>query len=69
MRDCLLFYLYYYYYYYVLLICVKGEKGLGSDIDAVTIFTQYEKMALERIVASDRCDQMLSSNKSTFVFK
>jgi hypothetical protein len=30
--------------------------------------TKYEKMALERIVGAKRCEHMLSSGKTTFMF-
>ena len=44
-------------------------KGMASEIDAVVLFSKYEQMALERIVGTERCDHMLNSNKTTFVFK
>jgi U3 small nucleolar RNA-associated protein 25 len=44
-------------------------KGMAEDIDAVVLFSKYEKMALERIVGKERCNHMINSNKTTFVFK
>lgn len=42
--------------------------GLGSDISCLVLFTQYEKMALERMVGAKRCAHILSSAKTTFMF-
>ena len=42
--------------------------GLGLDISCLVLFTQYEKMALERMVGAKRCAHILSSNKTTFMF-
>lgn len=45
----------------------SGE-GLGSDISCLVLFTQYERMALERMVGAKRCAHILSSAKTTFMF-
>jgi U3 small nucleolar RNA-associated protein 25 len=42
--------------------------GLGSNTSCLVLFTKYEKMALERIVGSKRCEQIFSSTKTTFMF-
>ena len=44
-------------------------KGMAAEIDAIVLFSKYEQLALERIVGTERCDHMLNSNKTTFVFK
>lgn len=40
-----------------------------SDLSALTLFSTYEQMALERIVGKKRCEHMLGSEKTTFMFK
>ena len=40
----------------------------GSSISCLVLFTQYERMALERIVGAKRCAHILSSAKTTFMF-
>ena len=45
-----------------------GSEGLGSDISCLVLFTQYEKMALERLVGAKRCAHILASAKNTFMF-
>ena len=54
----------------------KSKQSIYSPEDiskmsntCVVLFNQYEKMLLERIVGSVRCDHMLSSEKMTFMFK
>jgi U3 small nucleolar RNA-associated protein 25 len=46
----------------------SGDGSLGSDISCLVLFTQYEKMALERMVGAKRCAHILSSAKTTFMF-
>jgi hypothetical protein len=43
--------------------------GLQNEISSISLFTKYEQMALERIVGREKCAYMLSSKKSTFIFK
>ena len=42
----------------------KGTNSLSCTV----LFTKFEKMALERIVGVKRCEHMLSTGKSTFMF-
>ena len=51
------------------LLAEAAAGGLGSDTSCLALFTQYEKMALERIVGPKRCAHMLKSSKTTFMFK
>lgn len=44
-----------------------GDRG-SSGISCTVLFTKFEKMALERIVGTKRCEHMLSSGKNTFMF-
>lgn len=46
----------------------SGSGGGFLTLSCVVLFTQFEKMALERIVGKKRCDNMLSSAKTTFMF-
>jgi U3 small nucleolar RNA-associated protein 25 len=39
------------------------------EVSSLLLFTVYEKMALERIVGKDRCEHLLSSPKSSFMFR
>jgi U3 small nucleolar RNA-associated protein 25 len=43
--------------------------GLGAETSTVLLFSQYERMALERLVGKERCSHILESKKSTFIFK
>ena len=49
-----------------------GSNNDGADgsnsISCTVLFTKFEKMALERIVGTKRCEHMLSSGKNTFMF-
>ena len=45
------------------------DELLKMDNSCIVLFTQYEKMLLERIVGNKRCNHMLSSGKMTFMFK
>ncbi len=45
------------------------DKGLQlQEMSSLTMFTDFERMALERIVGSKKAQQMLESEKNTFVF-
>ena len=39
-----------------------------SEMTCIILFTQYEKMALERIVGKKRSDYIFKSKKATFMF-
>jgi U3 small nucleolar RNA-associated protein 25 len=43
-------------------------SGSGSGTSCLTLFTQYERMALERLVGAARAAHMLASKKHTFMF-
>ncbi len=43
----------------------NDENKLTS---CIVLCTKYEKMALERIVGVKRCEHMLKSGKTTFMF-
>lgn len=46
-----------------------GKSGsTDNSVSCTVLFTKYEKLALERIVGVKRCEHMLSSSKSTFMF-
>ncbi len=66
------------FYPEVVNLLVEAEQvGFGDrklhvqtlDVSCLVLYTIYEKMALERIVGCDRCSHMLSSTKSSFMFK
>jgi hypothetical protein len=44
-----------------------GADG-GGDVSCLVLYTQYERMALERVVGKKRCDHMMTSKKATFMF-
>jgi U3 small nucleolar RNA-associated protein 25 len=46
----------------------KQAHNLMQEISCLTLFTEYERMALERIVGYKKTEVMLSSEKNTFVF-
>jgi U3 small nucleolar RNA-associated protein 25 len=45
-----------------------GNGNNKSSISCTVLYTKFEKLALERIVGAKRCEHMLSSSKSTFMF-
>ncbi len=50
-----------------------ADSSIDDDLamegmSCLVLFTQYEKMALERIVGSRRCAHILGSKKTTFMF-
>ena len=49
-----------------MLDCSDSQEG--GTVSCLVLFTQYERMALERIVGKTRCDHMMSSKKATFMF-
>lgn len=53
-----------------LLNVAESEEGdLGHNAPScLVLYTPYERMALERIVGKKRCDHMMSSKKTTFMF-
>ena len=50
----------------------KDISGIGgasaAQMSCTVLYTRYERMALERIVGKKRCDHMLASAKTTFMF-
>lgn len=48
------------------------QEIMASSADdmmsCLVLSSKFEKLALERVIGQKRCDHMLSSNKSTFVF-
>jgi U3 small nucleolar RNA-associated protein 25 len=48
---------------------VEGDDGKSAEpLSCTVLFTKFERMALERIVGTKRCEHMLSSDKTTFMF-
>jgi hypothetical protein len=47
--------------------CVVDTDGTGG-VSCLVLYTQYERMALERIVGAKRCAQMIAGAKATFMF-
>ena len=46
-----------------------AKNDANNNVTSCTVlFTQYEKMALERLVGKERCDHIFSSDKTTFMF-
>lgn len=45
------------------------QGGLSAEMSTVLLFSQFERMALERLVGKERCLHILESKKSTFIFK
>jgi hypothetical protein len=45
-------------------------SGVGDDEEysSLVLCSQYDQMSLERVLGKKRCDHMLQSNKSTFLF-
>jgi U3 small nucleolar RNA-associated protein 25 len=58
-----------YAHFYPELVNLLGESSTSSESSCLVLYTKYEKMALERIVGVARCSHMMSSNKTTFMFK
>jgi hypothetical protein len=48
-------------------VCVVDTDGTGG-VSCLVLYTQYERMALERIVGAKRCAQMIAGAKATFMF-
>jgi hypothetical protein len=46
----------------------EGKEDATEELSCLTLFSQYDKMALDRIIGPKRADQMIDSNKSTFLF-
>lgn len=45
------------------------DSGNSSNsVSCLVLYTEYERMALERIVGPKRCAHILSSKKTTFMF-
>lgn len=48
---------------------VPQDKGLQlQEMSSLVMFTDFERMALERIVGTKKTQLMLNSEKNTFVF-
>ena len=47
----------------------KEQQTTSHDPSCLVLFTKYEAHALERIVGTSHCNQMIKSDKSTFVFR
>ena len=63
-----------YAHFYPELVNLVQETGDDADttgstsISCTVLLTKYDKLALERIVGTKRCEHMLSSGKTTFMF-
>lgn len=58
-----------YAHFYSEIVNMLEESNTGNTkVTCLVLFTQYEKLALERIVGTARCSQILSSKKTTFMF-
>eukprot|EP01038_Epipyxis_sp_PR26KG_P012188 gene12188-16326_t len=44
------------------------EDTNNNELSCLVLCNKYEKMALERIVGTKRCEHILTSNKTTFMF-
>ena len=47
---------------------IKSKADLGEDSSCLVMFTEYERMALERVVGHKRAEHIFDSDKSTFLF-
>ncbi len=47
----------------------EQQQQISHDPSCLVLFTKYEAHALERIVGTSHCNQMIKSDKSTFVFR
>lgn len=45
-----------------------SQVDMGEESSCLTMFTDYEKMALERVVGHKRAEHIFDSDKSTFLF-
>ncbi len=64
-----------YAHYYPEIVNVIGDipsdakNNANNNVTSCTVlFTQFEKMALERLVGKQRCDHIFASDKTTFMF-
>jgi U3 small nucleolar RNA-associated protein 25 len=57
-----------FYSEWVNMLSSHTETGDDGKVSCLVLFTAFERMALERIVGSKRCAQMLSASKTTFVY-
>ena len=56
--------------YYPELVNLVTDSGASSDTaSCLALFTKYERLALERIVGKKCANHLLTSEKSTFMFK
>ena len=46
----------------------SGAADDGQSVSCLVLYTQFERMALERLVGKKRCAHMMSSAKATFMF-
>jgi U3 small nucleolar RNA-associated protein 25 len=58
----------YAHFYAELVNLLRESDDISESISCTVLFTKYEKMALERIVGPQRCNHMLSSSKTMFMF-
>ena len=59
---------YAHFYPEIVNLIAEGEGADGGSTSCLTLCTQYEQMALERLVGAKRCEHMLKATKSTFMF-
>lgn len=60
-----------YAHFYPEIVNAVGDVGAGVDnsvTSCTVLFTRFEQMALERIVGKKRCEHIMSSEKTTFMF-
>ncbi len=46
----------------------SNKVDLGEEASCLTLFTEFERMSLERIVGHKRAEHIFDSDKSTFLF-
>lgn len=49
-------------------VMVEEQLRGSEDLSALVLTSKAEKLALERVIGSQRAEHMLSTDKSTFVF-
>lgn len=47
---------------------VANSDDFATEMSCITLCSHYEQMALERILGQKKSEQMLLSDKNTFVF-
>ena len=46
----------------------NAPVDMGEESSCLTLFTEFEKMSLERVVGHKRAEHIFDSDKSTFLF-